>query len=116
MSNGIQKPLLRLFSAATSLIPGAPGAALSSFVNRVQDNTGQALPQLGDNANGQTIECKLTTQFQNFPTRLGRKFSGYSVTANPSNLSVVNDTSPNPALFIRLKCAAGNGIVTLSVF
>lgn len=123
MSNNVQKPLLRLFTgvaqaAAGALIPGVGGAIVGGLLNRIQDNTNNALPQLGDNANGQTIECALSTTFQNYPTRLGRKFSGYSVVSNPDGVVVQNEASSNPELFIRLRKTAGAGVstVTISVF
>lgn len=98
----MSNPLLRLFGSGRDA--------------RFQSATDNALPTPSPQDSAQTLTVNLTTSFQDFPHRLGRKYTGYAVEQNPSSLGVLVETSTDPKLFIRLRCSAGSGTVTLRVY
>ncbi len=98
----MSNPVLRLFG--------------SNKDTRYQDATAQALPVYEDRDTGRSITVSLTTSFQDFPHRLGRKLTGFTVEQNLSNLPLASEPARNPALFIRLRSTAGTGDVTLRVY
>ena len=85
------------------------------LANRFQDAVRGAQPNLSATATGQNITVQATGGLQNVAHKLGRKYGGYTVVDNPSNLTFTNSTSPDSKLFIALT-ASGSGPVTISVF
>lgn len=82
---------------------------------RMQDATRQGIPNVSASAQGNTITCELSTSFKNFPTRLGKRWTGYTVVSNPLGLVIESQPSPDDKKFVSLKGSAA-GTVKISVF
>lgn len=98
----MSNPLLRLFG--------------SSKDTRYQDATTQADKPYEPSDDGNTIQVGLTTVATNYAHKLGRKYSGFSTVRNDGSLTIEEQSSPDPKLFIRLRCTAGSGAVVIRVY
>ncbi len=126
MSN-VAKPLLQIFgtvataaattfgSPAAGAAVGAGVAALGMAIDKTQQNTRQAQPQIGANASPNTIPVSITTSFKPFAHKLGRKWSGFNVIENPSGIGVSSRRGKRDQLFIELSGSA-SGNITIQVF
>ena len=92
-------PFLRLFGMAQELVRG-------------QDATAAALRRPA----AIEVEAALTTSPADFAHKLGRRPQGFTIVSNPSGLSVIEGTSTNPELFLRLSCSSGSGTIRVQVF
>jgi len=126
MSN-VAKPLLQIFgtaataaatafgSPAAGAAVGAGVAALGMVIDKTQQNTRQAQPQIGGNASPNTIPIQIGTSFRPFAHKLGRKWSGFNVTENPLGIGVSSRRGNRDELFIELSGSA-SGNITIQVF
>ena len=121
MSN-VAKPILQLFGTALGLAGGPAGElaskgieALGLALDKTQQNTRQAQPAIGNNAAPNTITIGLGTTFKPYSHKLGRKWSGFSVSENPFGIAVTSRRGKRDELFIELSGSV-SGNITIQVF
>jgi hypothetical protein len=118
MSN-VAKPILQFFGAVATVaggpLAGAGVNALGSLIDRTQQNTRNAQPQVGANAAPNTIPVAITTSFEPYAHKLGRKWSGFNVIENPTGIGVSSRRGKRDELFIELSGSA-SGNITIQVF